>query len=1102
MTMKNPQTCLSAELLRQLSHDELSPAELKDVEDHVSDCERCRQLLEVPQSDPQWQDEIAPILRSPLETPRVALGHDDHGSEGESLESILRLLGPTDDPHMFGRIGSYEVVGVIGRGGMGVVFKAYEGALNRFVAIKMLLPHLAASGAARKRFAREGQAAAAVIDDNVMPIYSVAEWQGVPYLVTQYSRGATLQKRIQDQGPLELKEILRIGMQTARGLAAAHAQGLVHRDVKPSNILLDGTVERALLTDFGLARAVDDASITRTGVIAGTPQYMSPEQARGGSVDARSDLFGLGCVLYAMCTGRPPFRADSSYAILRMITDDEPRSIREINPDIPEWLCLLISRLMAKLPDARFENAVEVAALLEQCLAHVQQPTSVPLPASLSSLAASRRSISNVTRKGVIAILGTIGMILLGIVLWQATEPLRPKVGMQSGISLEPKLLSAKLPDGLSVALVGITKNTRPANEGWLPDGSKLSEVAEWPTGNFLWGNDSSADNPDNRALAANARDLLFEFRGLRGQPSFWFEPTGTRRQIPVADPYRLRYSICPPNPSNAPDDGILMLNKLRVGLTDESWGPWQRISAAGELLNQLGDKDLYWSSYSHIELQRVEPSRDHSNRTLLVLRQPKHHSRLFDFEICAFDTDGQEYKVREWQSRSVENTDLEESEWSVMNSFPDDKQLARFEYRLRPYRHWITFENVSLQPGEQTDVKVKVESVPTEPTTLRVRNPDGSQAVFNTVIKANVGFPSSRLTNWCESPTRDGLVSLEKLPIGTHWLVAAAELSNRFPFQITIPTDQLLVERRLRTLNWSSVSIEIGRQPVVEFHDKEGEVILVEILNKSTAPLSLSEFDIELQSEFEHESIRGLSPKWLMADREPFPRTKIEAGQAGRMRLNWREWARQGLWSLRNHEPISEPEFAPDEPGKVWVRVKLGNDSSQPVAVTDPKVILAEAGGRRDADRQRLQGTWQFESEEQWGVLRTVDDSRTKRIPLGIEFDNDTVRGAFDAPWKRLSWQMQFLEDTPFPSVRLVTTASDGTRQTQLLLYRFQEGCLELCYVRGSSDRIPAEFKTSEGAKTIIWRLVRSTEAKKAAAVNEATKLPPVALTVSGAGS
>jgi uncharacterized protein (TIGR03067 family) len=197
MNMKHQQSCLSSEVLKQLTHDELSPSELEEIEEHVGDCDRCRDLLEGAQSDPQWQDEIVPILQTQLESPHVASDGD-----GESLESILQLLGPTDDPHMLGRIGSYEVVGVIGRGGMGVVFNAFEPALNRFVAIKMLLPHLAASGAARKRFAREGQAAAAVIDDHVLPIYNVAEWQGVPYLVTQYSRGATLQKRMQDQGPL------------------------------------------------------------------------------------------------------------------------------------------------------------------------------------------------------------------------------------------------------------------------------------------------------------------------------------------------------------------------------------------------------------------------------------------------------------------------------------------------------------------------------------------------------------------------------------------------------------------------------------------------------------------------------------------------------------------------------------------------------------------------------------------------------------------------------------------------------------------------------------------------------------------------------------
>ena len=205
-----------------------------------------------------------------------------------------------------------------------------------------------------------------------------------------------------------------------RGLAAAHAQGLVHRDVKPANILLADGVERVKLTDFGLARAADDASLTKTGIIAGTPQYMSPEQARGESVDQRSDLFSLGSVLYAMCTGRAPFRAETSYGVLRRITDEEPRPIREINPDIPEWLCRIIAKLMSKQPDDRFESAREVAELLEECLAHVQQPTAVPLPAAVRRPVSRRR---HTFLKGTIAMIATLGVALLGMALMQATDP-------------------------------------------------------------------------------------------------------------------------------------------------------------------------------------------------------------------------------------------------------------------------------------------------------------------------------------------------------------------------------------------------------------------------------------------------------------------------------------------------------------------------------------------------------------------------------------------------------------------------------------------------------------------------------------------------------
>jgi serine/threonine protein kinase len=385
--MKTVSQCLQESDIEDLLTGNVATSQSERWEEHVSSCDVCRVTLASRVGDQQWWHEAERSLQGEIiaeERHRCVDATDDR----ESTDELLKLLGPTDYPRMLGRIGTYEVLGVLGRGGMGIVFKAFDAPLNRYVAIKMLLPHLAASGAARKRFEREGQAAAAVIDDHVLPIYAVSQWQNIPYLVMQYSSGKNLQRRIDDDGPLDVKEILRIGMQAARGLAAAHAQGLVHRDVKPSNILLDGSVERVMLTDFGLARAVDDASITRTGTIAGTPQYMSPEQARGKSVDARSDLFSLGCVLYTMSAGRPPFRAESSYAILRLITDEEPRPLQEINPDIPDWLCAIIGKLMSKHAEDRYTSADEVAELLEDCLAHVQQPATKPLPAGVQALAA------------------------------------------------------------------------------------------------------------------------------------------------------------------------------------------------------------------------------------------------------------------------------------------------------------------------------------------------------------------------------------------------------------------------------------------------------------------------------------------------------------------------------------------------------------------------------------------------------------------------------------------------------------------------------------------------------------------------------------------
>lgn len=289
----------------------------------------------------------------------------------------LDFLSPSAEPGSLGRLGQYEILEVVGRGGFGVVLKARDTKLDRIVAIKTLAQSLASSATARKRFVREAKAAAAVTHENVVDIHVVEDAGPVPYLVMECVSGISLEERLQQVGTLELDTILRIGMQIASGLAAAHKQGLVHRDVKPGNILLENGIERVKITDFGLARAAKDAAITQVGEVAGTPQYMSPEQALGRPVDQRSDLFSLGSVLYAMCAGRSPFRAESTVAALRRVCDDTPRPIREINPEIPESLVAIITRLLAKNPAERFQTAGEVAELLSRHLAEVQRPSAV-----------------------------------------------------------------------------------------------------------------------------------------------------------------------------------------------------------------------------------------------------------------------------------------------------------------------------------------------------------------------------------------------------------------------------------------------------------------------------------------------------------------------------------------------------------------------------------------------------------------------------------------------------------------------------------------------------------------------------------------------------
>lgn len=388
-------------------------------------------LDEVCQDDPQLRSQMEALLQASsdagsffehapdgLATVAVNQGQQDTLKCGPS-SSVLPSLEPCDKPDRIGKLvgkaGEYEILEVVGQGGMGTVMRAYDTKLSRIVAVKALAPELAANPMAVKRFLREAQSAAAVHHDHVVTIHAIDDTHRPPFIVMQFVAGQTLEQKISREGALQLPQILRIGSQIAAGLAAAHKHGLIHRDVKPGNILLENSVERVKISDFGLARAADDLELTQTGMIAGTPQYMSPEQAKGELIDSRSDLFSLGSVLYSMCTGRPAFRAETALAVMRRVSEDTPRPIREVSPELPEWLAAIVDKLLAKDPNQRYQTAGEVADVLGRRLAALQNPSLQAETAIQTPIGPSRSSRRNRTAAVVFAVL------LVGLMLTEAS---------------------------------------------------------------------------------------------------------------------------------------------------------------------------------------------------------------------------------------------------------------------------------------------------------------------------------------------------------------------------------------------------------------------------------------------------------------------------------------------------------------------------------------------------------------------------------------------------------------------------------------------------------------------------------------------------------
>jgi serine/threonine protein kinase len=383
--MSEASPCPDLDALQRLAANQASPNEALALHRHLVRCVICNQTLkslrdanvalEAAVETPRTKAPLVAAVTGPREIPAAGMVGsasfaDAPASPGAQPAAILpavpaaktspaEFLAPPQAPDELGRLGPYRVLKILGTGGMGMVFLAEDPGLQRLVALKALRPHRVDDGDARERFLIEARAAASIEHDHIVTIYQVGEDRGVPYLAMQYLQGENLEERMFREKRLPISEAVRIIRETAEGLAAAHDRGLIHRDIKPSNLWLEAGRGRVKILDFGLARASrrNGPNLTEPGFVMGTAGYMAPEQARGQRLDARCDLFSLGCVAYEICTGRTPFPGNDSMSRLMAVALDHPLPPRQINPDIPPRLAAVISAMLGKAASERPDHA-------------------------------------------------------------------------------------------------------------------------------------------------------------------------------------------------------------------------------------------------------------------------------------------------------------------------------------------------------------------------------------------------------------------------------------------------------------------------------------------------------------------------------------------------------------------------------------------------------------------------------------------------------------------------------------------------------------------------------------------------------------------------
>lgn len=458
--MLKPSPCPASETLSRLVQGQLNEHESQQLEQHLLECSECakladtlcptRQMKEAISggpghlSDPQDHAAVEQAIErgrtlmsgnaaddtvvgpGPREASAPTITSSQPTTPPPADSDTQSLLHPPRNPDELGRLGGYRILEVLGRGGMGVVFRAEDPDLRRSVALKVMSDRLAADPLAKERFLQEARAAAAIEHDHIIQIYQVGEDNGVPFIAMPFLRGESLADRLEREGRLPQAEVVRIGKEIAAGLAAAHARGLIHRDIKPDNIWLQEGEDRVRIVDFGLVRSSqEDAGLTHTGMVLGTPRYMAPEQARGETVDHRCDLFSLGSVLYRLASGRLPFSGSNLTATLIAVAQQDPQPIAEQSVELDAELSDLIMNLLAKSPADRPQSADEVQDRLHQ----LQQKMLAASPSATAAPPAQPQAQSSAghqpPRRRTGLLLGGLGAIVLllgGLLLKFRTE--------------------------------------------------------------------------------------------------------------------------------------------------------------------------------------------------------------------------------------------------------------------------------------------------------------------------------------------------------------------------------------------------------------------------------------------------------------------------------------------------------------------------------------------------------------------------------------------------------------------------------------------------------------------------------------------------------